>query len=238
MGRDYFSLVRTAIPQHVKAVLNDSESGAVSSAMSEDGVGSGLVVALEAVKPLGRTRLIKSDAVKNLVCNTPKALEVSAGGVERVRYEVEKQNRTWRCWFEGESEDLNFKVLPDAVRHTAWQITHRHVRSDGKKQIERMRRRLNKGRVLVFVKVDHLRDTQRAAGTSKLYDEWSLRLRMGQILVSDGHLQGYTNERSDRRCRSIWKCPEELRRVTRKLNKMVGDPWNTSPRQEEEPRIN
>ena len=42
----------------------------------------------------------------------------------------------------------------------------------------------------------------------------------------------------DRRCRSIWKCPEDLRWVKRMLNEMIGDPWNTSPRQEEEPRIN
>ena len=94
MGRDHVSLVRTAIPQHVKAVLNHSESGAVSSAMSEDGVGSGLEVALEAIKAIGRTRLIKRDAVKNPVCNTPKASSVSAGGVVRVRCEVEKQIRT------------------------------------------------------------------------------------------------------------------------------------------------
>ena len=62
MGRDHFSQVRTAIPQLVKVVLNHLESGAVFSAMSEDGVGSGLVVALEAIKPIGRTRLIKRDA--------------------------------------------------------------------------------------------------------------------------------------------------------------------------------
>ena len=42
--------------------------------MSEEGVGCGLVVALEAIEPTGRTRLIKRDAVKNPVCNTPKAL--------------------------------------------------------------------------------------------------------------------------------------------------------------------
>ena len=78
--------------------------------MSEDGEGSRLVVALEATKPTGRTRLIRRDAVKNPLCNTPKASSVSAGGFERVRYEVEKQIRTWRSWFEGESEDLNFRV--------------------------------------------------------------------------------------------------------------------------------
>ena len=41
--------------------------------MSVDGVEGKLVVALEAIKPNGRTRLIKRDAVKNPVCNTAKA---------------------------------------------------------------------------------------------------------------------------------------------------------------------
>ena len=132
MGRDHFFLARATVPHHVKAVLKRLESGTVFSAMSEDGVESGLMVALQAVNSTGRTRLIKRGAVKNPVCNTPKASSVSAGGVERVRYEVEKQIRTWRSWFEGASEDLNYKVLPDAVRHSAWQITQRHVRSDGK----------------------------------------------------------------------------------------------------------
>ena len=36
------------------------------------------------------------DAVKNPVSNTPKASSVSAGRVERVKYEVKKQIRTWR----------------------------------------------------------------------------------------------------------------------------------------------
>ena len=62
-----------------------------------------------------------------------------------MRYEVERQIRTWRSWFEGVSEDLNYKVLPDAVRHRAWQMTNRRVRSDGKKQIERLRGRSNRG---------------------------------------------------------------------------------------------
>ena len=44
MGRDHFFLARAAVPQHVKAVLNRLESGAVFSAMSEDGVEGGLVV--------------------------------------------------------------------------------------------------------------------------------------------------------------------------------------------------
>ena len=109
MGRDHFFKVRMAIPQHVKAVLNHLESGAVFSAMSEDGVGSGLVFALEAINSNGRTRLIERDAVKNPMCNTSKASSVSTGGIEPAKYEGEKEIRTWR----------SLEVLPDVVRHCA-----------------------------------------------------------------------------------------------------------------------
>ena len=54
---------------------------------------------------------------------------------------------------------------------------------------------------------------------------------MEQILVADGHYGGTPTR--VRRCRSIWKCAEDQRRVKRKLNEMIGGSWNTSPRQEE-----
>ena len=114
-------------------------------------------------------------------------------------------------------------------------MTNRHVRSDGKKQIERLRGRPTGGQVPEFAEVNHFRDTQRAAGTSKLYDEWSLREWMEQILVSDGHDGGAPTRVG--RCRSVWKCPEDPRWVKRVLNEMIGDPWSTSPRWEEKPRI-
>ena len=207
MGRDHFSSVRTAIPQLVKAVLNHSESGPTFSAMSEDGVGSGLMVALEAINSTGRTRrLIKRDAVKNPLC----------------KYDFEKQIRAWRSWFERASDDLNYKVLLDAVGHCAWQITHRHVRSDGRKQIERLRGRPHNGQDRVRRGESFQRSTE-GCGMSKLYDEWSLRLWMEQILLSDGH---YRN--TPRRCRSIRKCSEDLRWFQKQLFEMIGDPWNTS----------
>ena len=108
MGRDHFFLARATVPHHVKAASNRLESGGAFSAMSEGGVESGLMVAIEAINITGRT---KTDAVKNPMCNTPKASSVSAGGVERVRYEVEKPIRTWRSWFEGASEDLDHSTV-------------------------------------------------------------------------------------------------------------------------------
>ena len=57
MGMDYFFLARATDPQLAKAVFNclDYQSGAVLSAMV---VKDALVVALEAIKFTGRTRLI------------------------------------------------------------------------------------------------------------------------------------------------------------------------------------
>ena len=70
---------RAAGPQHVKAVLNRLESGAVFSATAEDGVEGGLVVALEAIKITDRTRLNEMRAVKH---PASKVSSVNAGGIE------------------------------------------------------------------------------------------------------------------------------------------------------------
>ena len=103
-----------------------------------------LAVALEAIKFMGRTRLIitgdQENAVKNLVdmvrdsrahetavINTPKGSSASAGGIERATYEVEKQIRTLKSRFEenyGESVGLDHKMLPFLVR----QIGRPHMR--------------------------------------------------------------------------------------------------------------
>ena len=54
MGRDRFFLARATVPHHVKAVLKRLESDAAFSAMSEDGVESGFLVALEqSTQPAG-----------------------------------------------------------------------------------------------------------------------------------------------------------------------------------------
>ena len=146
-----------------------------------------------------------------------------------MKYGAEKQIRTWRSWFEGASEDLRGKVLPVALRHCAWQMTHRHVRSDGKKQIERLRGRQSRGRVPECVEVDHFRDTQRVAGTSKLCDEWSLRLWMEQMLVSDGHHGVHQREFAGVDPSGN---PEDLRWVKRELNEIIGESWNDKLRSE------
>ena len=180
------------------------ETGGVVSAMSVDGVEGELVVAFEAIKPNDRTRPINRGAVKNPVCNTPKAPSVNAGGIEQARYEVEKRTRTLTAWFDGVSLDPDYKVLPVVVRHCAWRITHRRVRSNGKKQTERLRGRPHNGQVSEFTEVNHFRHPQKA----EIVDEndfdagWTPR--------------GYTSESPQ--VSIHLERPEDLRWVKRVLN--------------------
>ena len=95
-GRIISSRLKATDPQHVKAVLNCLESGAAFSAMSRNGVEARLVGACEAFRPTDRTRLKEMRAVKNLVCDTPKASSASAERIERASQKVEKRSRTWR----------------------------------------------------------------------------------------------------------------------------------------------
>ena len=62
----------------MKAVLNRLESGAAFPVMSENRAEARLVGACGAFRPTDRTRLIKMTAVRNPVCNTPKASSANA----------------------------------------------------------------------------------------------------------------------------------------------------------------
>ena len=99
-GKDHLFSSNATDPQHVKAVLNRLESGAAFSVMSGNRVEARLVGACEAFRPTDRTRLIKMRAVKNQVCNTPKASIVNAERIEQASQKVEKRSRTSRSWFE------------------------------------------------------------------------------------------------------------------------------------------
>ena len=112
----------------MKAVLNRLESGAAFFSHVGNGVEARLVGACEAFRPTDRTRLIKLRAVRNPVCNTPKASSANAGRIERASQKVEKRSRTSRSWFEGVSVERVCKVMPDTVRNCAWQITRRLAR--------------------------------------------------------------------------------------------------------------
>ena len=84
-GKDYLFSSNAAVLQYVNAVLNRLESGAAFSVMSGNGVEARLVGAREPFRPTDRTRLTEMRAVKNPVCNTPKASSVNAESSERAR---------------------------------------------------------------------------------------------------------------------------------------------------------
>ena len=124
-------------PQHVKEVLNRVVSGAAFSVMSEAGVEDRLVGAREAFRPSDRTWLNEMRAVKNPVCDTPKASSVNAGRIEQTSQKVEERSRTSRSWFEGVLVERVCKVMPDTVRNCTWQITRRLARPGRTKQVKR-----------------------------------------------------------------------------------------------------
>ena len=118
------------------------------------------------------------------VINTPKGSSASAGGIERANYEVEKQIRTLRSLFEenyGEPVGFDHKMLPFLVmRHSAWQITHYQVKSDGKIPYGRLRGRPFQGQVAEFAEVVHFRDPGKAADILKLDARLFPRLAPGK----------------------------------------------------------
>ena len=200
------------------------------SAMPEDGVEGRSVDALE-----DRTRLIKMRSVKNPVCDTPKASSVNAERIERASYKVEKRTRTLKTWFEGVSVDRVRKVLPDAVRKCAWQIPQRPVRPGRENQIDRPRGRPYDGQVSGFAELSHFRDARKAGDMSDLYGMRSWRFWKGTITLSSGHCR--CTPARVRRCRPIWRLPENERWKRKLLTELNGEPWNTPPRQEEKPQV-
>ena len=217
-GKDHLFLSNVTDPQHVKAVLNRLESDAAFSAMSVNRVEARLVGACEAF----RTQLNDMRAVQNTVSDTPKASSANAERTERASQMVEERSRTSRPWFEGMSVERVCKVMPDTVRNCAWQTSRRLARPGRAKQNETSRR--HNGQVSRFTKVNHFTD-----------GEWNLRLWMNAHLVPRGHWKCKLVRVC--RCRIGWRRPENQRWDRKLLTEMNGEPWNTSPRQEEKLQI-
>ena len=176
-----------------------------------NGVEARLVGACEAFRSTDRTRLIKMGAVKNPVCNTPKASSANAERIEQASQKGEKRSRASRSWFEGISVERVCKVMPDTVRNCAWQTTCRLARP-GRMKHERLCGRPHNGQVSEFTELNHFRKPQNA-------DEWSLRLWWGTVMVSRGLWKGKLVRVCG--CRIVWKRPENQR-------------WNRKPLTENE----
>ena len=189
--------------------------------MSKNGAEARLVRACAAFRPTDRTRLINMRAVRNPVCNTPKASSANAGRIERANQKVDKGSRTSRSWFEGVSVERVYKVMPDRMRNCARQKSRRLARPGRAKQNEASRR--HNGQVSKFTKMNHFTD-----------GEWNLRLWRDAVMAS-GHWRGTLARVC--RCRLIRRRPENQRRDRNLLTEMKSEPWNTSPRQGEKLQI-
>ena len=164
------------------------------------------------------------------ICCDQHTEEIVCQGIERANYEVEKQIRTLRSWFEennGECVGLDHKMLPFLVRHCACLITPYQVKSDGKSPYERLRGRPCQGQVAEFAEVVNFRDPGKAADMPKLDDRWNLGLWLGKSLASDEYY--VVTSAGVRRCRFIWRRPEKQRWDRKMLTEMNGEKWN--PRQ-------
>ena len=115
-----------------------------------------------------------------------------------------------------------YKVMPDRMRNCAWQITRRLARPGRAKQNEAARR--HNVQVSKFTKMNHFTD-----------GEWSLRLWRDAVMVPGGHRRGKLARVC--RYRPIWSYPENQRWDRKSLTEMNGEPWITSPRQEEKLQI-
>ena len=181
-----------------------------------------MVGACEAFRPTDRTRLNEMRAVKNTVCDTPTASSANGERIEQASQKVEKRSRTSRSWFGGISVERVCKVMPDTVRNYAWQISRRLARPGRAKQNETSRR--HNGQVSEFTKMNHFTD-----------GEWSPRLLRDAVMVPSGHRKGKLPRVC--RCRLVWRRPGNQRWDEKPLNEINGEPWNTSPRQEEKLQI-
>ena len=161
-------------------------------------------------------------AVKNTVCDTPKASSANAERIERASQKVEKRSRTSRSWFEGISVERVCKVMPDTVCNCAWQTSRRLARPGRAKQNEASRR--HNGQVSKFTKMNHFTD-----------GEWNLRLWRDAVMVSSGQRKGKLARVC--RCRIVWRRPGNQRWDRKPLTEMNGGLRNTLPRQDEKLQI-
>ena len=192
--KDHIFLSNTTDPQHVKVVSNRLESEAAFSAMSVNRVEARLVCACEAFRPTDRTRLNEMRAVKNTVCNTPKASSVNAGRIEQASQKFEKRSRTLRFFFLVR-RNIGRTCMQSDARHGAELCEADFTPPCEARQSEADRGvASNHGHVSTFTKMNHFTD-----------GEWNLRLWRDAVMVSSGHWRS-TLARV-RRCRLLWRRP-------------------------------
>ena len=98
-------------------------------------------------------------------------------------------------------------------------ITRFLVKDDGRTPYERLRGRDYKGEIVDYAEVVHYKlEAEKVGKLDPFVGVW-----LGKSLSSDEHLIG--TSQGIRRCRSIWRRPENKRWEQARLNAVTGTPW-------------
>ncbi|CAE7337188.1 unnamed protein product [Symbiodinium sp. CCMP2592] len=241
------SVEEVKVPQDEKdgllpiLVIVDEKFGCVFSGVVAKGVNpyaTGLVT--EALKFCGRQKVIMmSDAEHSIRAlaesaakswtgsvqhqTAPKGSHASNGAAERAILELARQVRTLASALENRYKkplETEGVVFPWLVRHAGWLISRFLVKQDGRTPYERLRGRDFRGEVAECCEVVHYKLDKEKTG--KLDKQTSVGVWLGKSLASDEHFLG--TAQGIRRCRSIWRRPEEKRWELKHLEGMVGLP--------------
>ena len=242
------SVEEVKVPQDEKdgllpiLVIVDEKSGCVCSGVVAKGVNpyaTGLVA--EALRCCGRQKVIMMTDAENSIKalaesaakswggsvqhqTAPKGSHASNGAAERAILELARQVRTLASAFESRYKkplETEGNVFSWLVRHAGWLISRFLVKQDGRSPYERLRGRDFRGEVVECCEVVHYKLDREKTG--KLDNQSSVGVWLGKSLASDEHFLGTTQ--GIRRCRSIWRRPEERRWEVKYLDGMVGLPW-------------
>ena len=126
----------------------------------------------------------------------------------------------------------NHKKYGWLIRHSAWLISGFLVKADGRTPYERLRGRECRGEIAEWARNSLLQFYYKVATTEK-GEHWTrsgLRalaggLWLGKSLQSHEHLIG--TEQGIRRCRTIWRRPEDKRWDRKLFDNFKGTPWQT-----------
>ena len=227
-------------------VITDEKSGCIFAGVVNKGVDKYAVhLVTEALKSTGRQKVILmtdaepsiralaeaaakewgKDGKEALIQVAPRESHASNGAAERAILEVAKQARTIASALEHHFPD--YKVMPNhkiygwLIRHSAWLISRFLVKADGRTPYERLRGREYRGEIAEWAETVHYKVATTEKG--KLDPQSALGLWLGKSLQSDEHLIG--TEQGIRRCRTIWRRPENKRWDRKLFDNFKGTPW-------------
>ena len=224
-------------------VITDEKTGCVFAGAVAKGVNAyALHLVTEALKFTGRQKVILLTDAEHSIralaeaaakewgkeCQlqvAPRESHASNGAAERAILELARQARTLVSGLEHHFPE--FKMLPThktyswIIRHAAWLLTRYLVKLDGRTPYERLRGREYRGEIAEGFETVHYKVASTQKG--KLDPQSAIGVWLGKSLMSDEHLIG--TDQGIRRCRSIWRRPENKRWEKKTFEGFKGLPW-------------